>query len=160
MYKIARIFGRIAFWLGRPFFMVYFRIGKRTRVLLVRGENVLVVSGWLSDGRWNLPGGGLHRGEDPAFGAARELKEELGVDLQPEALVSLGEQRYSSHGYSYSYTQFVATISGEVPLKLQRLEIARAEWRHHSAFTPANATSDVLLAIRKWQGSSSVASSG
>jgi 8-oxo-dGTP diphosphatase len=36
--------------------------------------------------KWGLPGGHLEPGEDPPTGAARELLEETGVRLDPQAL--------------------------------------------------------------------------
>jgi 8-oxo-dGTP diphosphatase len=35
---------------------------------------------------WNLPGGGLHRGEGPLAGALREMREEIGLVLPAAAL--------------------------------------------------------------------------
>lgn len=37
-------------------------------------------------GHWALPGGGVEDGETPELGAVRENREELGVDVDPEAL--------------------------------------------------------------------------
>lgn len=34
-----------------------------------------------SDGRWDLPGGGLDHGEDPRQGIIREIKEEMGLEV-------------------------------------------------------------------------------
>jgi 8-oxo-dGTP diphosphatase len=44
------------------------------RVLLAR-----IVPGGVDAGRWTLPGGGLHWGEDPAAAVLRELEEETGL---------------------------------------------------------------------------------
>jgi 8-oxo-dGTP diphosphatase len=41
-------------------------------------------------GQWALPGGYLEVDEDLAFSAARELREETGIDLAPEGLRQLG----------------------------------------------------------------------
>jgi 8-oxo-dGTP diphosphatase len=42
------------------------------------------------EGRWALPGGFLEPDEELAEGAARELREETGVQLAPDALRQLG----------------------------------------------------------------------
>jgi 8-oxo-dGTP diphosphatase len=56
-----------------------YRVG--VLVVLRRPDGrVLLVSQPYLDG-WALPGGNLARGETPAVGAMRELREELGVDL-------------------------------------------------------------------------------
>jgi len=53
------------------------------------GELLLVRQSY-RDG-WATPGGLLHRGEDPAVGARREAKEEIGIDVETlgEPLVNI-----------------------------------------------------------------------
>ena len=57
----------------------------------------------LDPGRWGLPGGHLDDGESFVDGAVRELAEETGVKLSPEALTLVAEARvdhtdvYGSH---------------------------------------------------------------
>jgi 8-oxo-dGTP diphosphatase len=50
------------------------------RVLLLRARY---------SGRWILPGGAMHPGEDPLTGVCRECREELGRDIRPTGLVGL-----------------------------------------------------------------------
>lgn len=45
-------------------------------------------------GLWNLPGGGVERGEALAAAAAREVWEEVGVRVDPADLRPLGVSRY------------------------------------------------------------------
>ena len=57
----------------------FFRAGV---VIVVRhpdGEQILVFERAASPGSWQLPQGGLHRGETPIEGAWRELGEETGL---------------------------------------------------------------------------------
>ena len=37
-------------------------------------------------GHWALPGGGVEEGETPELGAIRENREEMGIDIEPDAL--------------------------------------------------------------------------
>ena len=47
---------------------------------------------------WELPGGGLHQGEPPLEAAAREAREELGVDLvwRPLAAIEVRDHRVTT----------------------------------------------------------------
>lgn len=68
---------------------------RRTRVVLTdRHGRVALARVWLSHQGWELPGGGLRRGEAPTVGGTRELAEEVGVgaaDLGPPGLRTFGE---------------------------------------------------------------------
>lgn len=58
-------------------------------VVLWRGEELLVMNrgaGGFSAGGWFIPGGHLEQGERPTEACARELFEETGISIQPEAL--------------------------------------------------------------------------
>ena len=46
---------------------------------------------------WSLPGGGREPGEPVAECAAREVREETGLELDPEALVPWGYERFTVH---------------------------------------------------------------
>ena len=56
------------------------------------GDEILLVrrAGGPSEGFWTLPGGALEAAEPAPAGAVRELREEAGVDADPEALRLLG----------------------------------------------------------------------
>lgn len=47
-------------------------------------------------GRWDIPGGFLEEGEDPVDGLRRELKEETGLDVEPERFLGVWMDRYGS----------------------------------------------------------------
>jgi 8-oxo-dGTP pyrophosphatase MutT (NUDIX family) len=78
---------------------------RAARVLLIdAAERTLLLHGGdpaRPDQRWWFtPGGGLDEGETPAQGAARELHEETGLKVEPEAL---GEPVH--HDRQYRQTQ-------------------------------------------------------
>ena len=51
------------------------------KALIVRDGKVLLV--WDNKTRWELPGGRLHKDEQPLDGLRRELIEELGLEVEP-----------------------------------------------------------------------------
>jgi ADP-ribose pyrophosphatase YjhB (NUDIX family) len=51
-------------------------------------------------GHWSLPGGGVEEGETPEIGAAREAKEEMGVDTDPKSFKVL-DQKVTPTGMAF-----------------------------------------------------------
>ena len=74
--------------------LVVDRIG---RVLLFRDSDLGLdpVPHW-----WITPGGGVDPGESDVEAAVRELREETGLEIEPEALVGPVAKRQVLHGYS------------------------------------------------------------
>lgn len=77
--------------------------------------------------RFILPGGKLAPGELPRDGARREVREELGVELAPDALTELG--RFSAPAANepdrtVDATVFTGWLEGAAP----RAEIVELRW--------------------------------
>ena len=51
------------------------------KCVLTVGDRVLLVRHTYGPREWDLPGGGIKRGEGPATAARREMQEELGLDI-------------------------------------------------------------------------------
>lgn len=123
-----KLLGKIFFWLTWPLLFIYLRFGKRTRVVLRVGNEFLVVKGWYGDGSWQLPGGGLHRGEDSLSGAIREVGEETGISLHPKDLTLLAENLVSNGGLRFRYDAYVAVLPNKPDIRMQRWEIIDYTW--------------------------------
>lgn len=116
--------------------------------LVEHDERMLLVR---QDDQWFLPGGMLEPGETHAAGAAREVREETGVDVEITDLLALSEQTFvnAADGRSFEFT--FATFRG-VPQRtglsddpgVHDEEIETAAW-HESV--PA-ATFDRELVVR------------
>ena len=77
---------RLAYRVAHRLLRVYWRFARpQTRgvkCVVREGDAVVFVRHAYGDRRlWELPGGGIRRGEEPRDAAAREAREELGLDL-------------------------------------------------------------------------------
>jgi phosphatase NudJ len=139
--------GTLAYWCAWPLLWIYLRNSIRTRLLLVSDSRVLVIRGWLSDGKWGLPGGGLKAGELPDVGATRELYEETGIKLKPKQLRRYSRYRSGNNGLSFEVILFGLKIPKPCLIKRQRLEVVEARWMNPKKLDATNADSDTLMAI-------------
>ena len=73
-------------------------------------------------GQWALPGGRLEAGEAPAQAALRELAEEVGLRLAPDAVIGLLDDYATRSGYAI--TPVVAWCESEGPLRANPHEVA------------------------------------
>lgn len=71
--------------------------------IIVDGARVALVRRRIAEGElsWQFPAGELHPGEHPTAGAARETREEIGLDVQGEAV--LGERVHPATGRTMIY---------------------------------------------------------
>lgn len=125
--------GRMLFWVFYPLLQAYVRLNPRprTRVLVTDGRGkVLLMRGWFGRQRWDLPGGGIKRGEPAAAAAAREVLEETGVALRPDELRLVGEFDAKAANLVHGVILFHArATSGPVrPDARHALEVLEAKW--------------------------------
>lgn len=153
MRRALQYIGTVLYFCAWPAFWVYYRCGYgRTRVVVMRDDKVLVMKQWISAGKWGLPGGGLHRGESMAGGAARELREETSLQLDPRQLQPVGKATYRAHGLSFEFYVF-ATKVGSDGVRAQRIEVSELAWLRPGELRANNAAPDTLQAIQMVQDS-------
>lgn len=85
---------------------------------------VFLVRHSYGSGKWALPGGGVGRGEDPADCARREMREELGCDVEMLELAARFEE--TLFGAPHTAHVFTARFVGEP--RIDRREIIDCGW--------------------------------
>ena len=149
--KLWRVLGIISFYLSWPLIALYLRNTERTRVVVTSGDKILVVKGWLGDGKWSLPGGGIQNGEPIIQGALRELKEETGIELGDNSLTALLSENFRLHGTNTRLHYLSAVVPNLLPVERQRGEIVSVEWVQETELNDNNTGKDALRAIAVWK---------
>jgi 8-oxo-dGTP diphosphatase len=113
------------------------------------GEILLVRTSYRR--RWGLPGGGIDSGESAQEAALRELREEIGLDLPPEALrPAYADAIFWEHRHDHT-TIFEAELGERPSLRLDNREILAAVFRAPATIASGDLTPPVAryLAGRK-----------
>ncbi len=145
--KVFRFIGTLLYWASWPVLTTFINGSRRTRLLLSSGDQVLVVQGWLSDGRWGLPGGGIKKGEDPLVGVVRETKEETNLVIDPKIIRFIGEQPIRQNGFHYECHYFAAKLATPEQTKAHS-EVMRTKWIDRRQLNKKNSSNDVLAALK------------
>lgn len=140
MLRRHKIIGTLAFFVSLPGLYFYLKKDERTRVVVRVGDEILILKGWYGSNKWMLPGGGMHKGEEPAAAAVRELAEETGIIVEPEELQHISNGDVSdNYGLQYKYHLFTLVLPARPESTRRNYEIYDSDWR-----TPA-----VLIADKK-----------
>ena len=96
------------------------------KCVITRGRDVLLVRHTYGpETRWELPGGGVKRREEPADAARREAREELGVDVTDwRFLGDLFERIDGKRDRLWCYSSDI----GDRPITTDQIEIAEMRW--------------------------------
>jgi 8-oxo-dGTP diphosphatase len=96
-------------------------------VIVTNGDSVLLARRAQEPyaGLWELPGGYQNRGEHPADAARREVREELGIEVELTELLGIYLDPYDDT--IVQVTVFVGTPVGD-RVHLDRAEVSECDW--------------------------------
>jgi 8-oxo-dGTP pyrophosphatase MutT (NUDIX family) len=146
MKKLWQLIGVASFWLTLPLLGVYLSRAKRTRIAITSGEYLLVVMPWLGNGKWSLPGGGIHRQETPEGAVLRELKEETGIVISKAQIDKIGKYHYKTRFINFDYILYSASLSDRPAPSKQFLEIVDVKWIKLAKLDRSNSNLEVVQA--------------
>ena len=152
--RVWRIIGITTYWALWPLIYIYsFTSKARARVIIVCGEEVLLVKNWLGPNKWALPGGGLERGESVAHAARRELMEELRLDVPEQTITVHGRYVYKGRANMLVKYQLCSLHLQTKPLLTHKPdEIMDSRWMKISNVVsePADVSRSVSAAMATW----------
>lgn len=98
------------------------------KAVVIDGDRLLLLrrgfrSGKAKQGLWELPGGGVEKGESPDFSLRREVKEETGLELS-DLKPALIWNRSREEGEIIGITYLVRAEGREVKLSEEHIEYA------------------------------------
>jgi 8-oxo-dGTP diphosphatase len=128
--RIRNTLLRTAYRAGYPLARLYWRVfrphTRGVKCVIARGHEVLLVRHTYGPRtRWDLPGGGVKRREEPLDAARRETHEELGIDVDDWRLLGdLFERIDRKRDRLFCY----ATELGDRRIVRDEAEIAETRW--------------------------------
>jgi len=104
-------------------------------VMLLKGDELCMLrrsnTGWM-DGCFSLPAGGLEKGETLSTAAARELKEETGVDAIPSELALVHTMHVWTENRSWIGHYFICREWSGIPFLAEPDKHAEVSWKNMS----------------------------
>ncbi len=142
-----KLISTIVYWLSWPFIYLVINNTRRTRVVIRHKNEILLVRPILNNGRWDLPGGGINSGEDPAVSACREVSEELSITIKPKELRFIKEIQLVSRFVKMQAIVYEVQLKSKPSIKIQRKELTGAQWANTktlSSISKSDTLTDVL----------------
>ena len=115
-------------------------LAEEPRTGLVAAVNLMLGNGMLylrrsksnvrEGGKWNIPSGGIHEGENKILAALREVREETGAVFRPEGIAYLGKAPVPIHLTDGSETRamcYTFVIDAREELLLKDIRLLRKE---------------------------------
>lgn len=151
MTRLWNLVGRVAYYISLPLVSLVIRFTSRTRIIVEFEGQILVVKGWLGDNRWVLPGGGLHKNEQPENGATRELLEETGVKIAESKLKKISEGTSKKGITKYHYQLYYVRLNEKPATKKQKFEIIDIDWISIEDISSSNSSNELTSLLEIWK---------
>ncbi|HLE47677.1 MAG TPA: NUDIX hydrolase [Candidatus Thermoplasmatota archaeon] len=114
-------------------------------------DDVLLVksSRGFTKGMWNVPGGFIEYGEAPEIAAAREAKEETGLDVEVGEMLGVYTERFESPYFMYGFMYAAKPKRANAKVTPDPTEIEAFQWLPARAAIDATRNPFALQALAK-----------
>lgn len=120
-----------------------------TKAIIVKDGKVLMARDSNDSDTWDLPGGRIHVGENIEDGVKREVKEELGVDVNFESVIYSENIVHTGEGTSHLFiTCKVNLIDPDQPFLVPSEELAEIKWVDQNSFQQLKTFDNCVRALK------------
>ena len=122
---------------------------RRSRVLVICDDELLLIRSDFGWRHWSVPGGGIKRSETAVDGAVRELREEVGIRVKPSQLRKVTQ---ITKGYGplnwprIHFVFFVVHLNKKPALTLQKYEVTESQWLPANQLSATDLTPELAQA--------------
>ena len=128
--------GRLLEFILRPYMRHVENGSERARVLMFDAndpDRIVMTRDWISNQKWGLPGGGIGKLECTYCAAQREVKEELGLDIERKRFVHVAEFEVTNEeNITHKAVLFSVTIDENEVFVAKKPEVLEAKWQQLS----------------------------
>lgn len=110
------------------------------KAVIEEAGEVLFVKGHGENAKWDLPGGRIHKDEEPKAGLLRELREEIGVACTLGEVITVLTGFRTSKRTPFYFIAFAAQLVDDA----SEIIIADDELSDHAWLSPKELTSDTV----------------
>lgn len=144
--NLYQLLGHAVYYLSKPWQWFFLSRYPRSYVVIEHEGRVLVVLNWLGKGEWSLPGGGIHKDENPVTGAVREVFEETSIRLEKSTLkkTASGFTRHFFGGKNFSI--YHVKLHEKADVNRRKYEILDARWVTRSELAAMRVNEEVRVA--------------
>lgn len=126
--KPPHFLGKLIYIITKPIIRFIIKGSKRSYVIIRYKDTIVVTKNWLGlQKKWQLPGGGIKKSEDPKNAAIREIKEEIGLNINAENLISIGNKSFKSQKENFEFYLYQIILSSMPNIKINNKEIVDAK---------------------------------
>ena len=125
MKKLIDLLNRIILPVIRLYWFIFRPKTKGTKCVIEHNKKILLIKNNYGKKKWNFPGGGVKRNENPKDAVKREVKEETGLDIHD--IKFLGDF-ISEIEYKKDRVYCFSAKSSTDELNLHKYEILEAGW--------------------------------
>jgi len=118
---------QLAYWLALVFWFVFRPRGRGVMAAIWFDGRILIIKNSYKRSL-TFPGGGPHAGESARQTAARELAEEVGLTIRPNALTWIAQYRYNDEFKRDRIDLFEIELTALPAVRIDNREVIQAEF--------------------------------